>query len=118
MTTDGPLQKPLFYFGGALSGGTTFITNTVGFSLGPNGPGTLCLSGGRLLRNANCIVPGEFSKGTPRHDRGKYAAIRSHARLQGGHDLLARPSAETGFLIRRQVWPDKHTKARNFKTNI
>jgi hypothetical protein len=38
--------------GAATSGGTTFITKDVGFSLGPNGPGTLLLTGGKLLRNA------------------------------------------------------------------
>ena len=31
-------------------GGTIFITNEVGVSPGPNGPGTLLLTGGRLLR--------------------------------------------------------------------
>ena len=31
-------------------GGTTFITNDDGFSLGPNGPGTLLLTGFRLFR--------------------------------------------------------------------
>src|SRR5215211_5216211 len=36
--------------GVAASGGTIFITNEVGFSLGPNGPGTLFFTGGTLLR--------------------------------------------------------------------
>jgi hypothetical protein len=34
------------YFGG----GTIFITNDVGFSVGPNGPGTLLLTDGMALR--------------------------------------------------------------------
>src|SRR4029079_8585457 len=34
------------------SGGTIFITKDVGFSLGPNGPGTLFSTGGKLWRNA------------------------------------------------------------------
>ena len=34
------------YFGG----GTIFITNEVGFSVGPNGPGTLFFTAGMLLR--------------------------------------------------------------------
>lgn len=39
------------YFGaGAPGGGTIFITNDVGFSVGPNGPGTLFFTAGMLLR--------------------------------------------------------------------
>ena len=41
----GPLRRA--HFSG---GGTTFMTNEVGFSFAPKGPGTLLLSGGRLLR--------------------------------------------------------------------
>ena len=48
------------FFGAAVpSGGTNFITNTVGFSFEPKGPATLCLSGGRLLRNAAIAIPPE-----------------------------------------------------------
>jgi hypothetical protein len=44
------------YFGAdppvvADSGGTIFMTKEVGFSLEPNGPGTLFFTGGKLLRN-------------------------------------------------------------------
>ena len=40
------------YFGRVVapSGGTTFMTNEVAFSVGPNGPGTLFFTGGRLCR--------------------------------------------------------------------
>ena len=39
------------YFGaGAPGGGTIVITNEVGFSVGPNGPGTLFFTAGMLLR--------------------------------------------------------------------
>ena len=33
-----------------VAGGTTFMTNEVGVSLGPNGPGALWLTGGTLRR--------------------------------------------------------------------
>ena len=39
-----------YFFAGAPGGGTIFITNEVGFSVGPNGPGTLFFTGGMLLR--------------------------------------------------------------------
>lgn len=41
-----PCNAPPYCFAGA----TIFITNEVGASPGPNGPGTLLLNGGRLLR--------------------------------------------------------------------
>jgi hypothetical protein len=45
------------YFG-VPSGGTIFITNDVGFSLGPKGPGTLFLMGDRLLRYTAVLTTG------------------------------------------------------------
>jgi hypothetical protein len=39
------MRRPYFS-----AGATIFITNEVGASPGPNGPGTLLLTGGRLLR--------------------------------------------------------------------
>jgi hypothetical protein len=41
-----PSGRPRRYF----AGGTIFITNEVGFSVGPNGPGTLFFTAGMLLR--------------------------------------------------------------------
>jgi Protein of unknown function (DUF1214) len=41
---------PSYFGAGAPSGGTTFMTNDVGFSFAPNGPGTLFFTGGRLRR--------------------------------------------------------------------
>ena len=39
----------VFYSGYFAAGGTTFITNEVGVSFGPKGPGTLFFTGGRLF---------------------------------------------------------------------
>lgn len=42
-----PEQSPSSYLPG---GGTIFMTNVVGLSFGPNGPGTLFFTGGKVLR--------------------------------------------------------------------
>ena len=104
------------------SPGTTFMTNSVALSFGPNGPGTLFFTSGMDLekyRDRRGVVLGEVGEGAPRHDwrqvRGHPAACRSAMRQ---YDLIDRPLAETGVRIGCQIRAVEYAKAWNLEAYL
>ena len=54
----------------------------------------------------------------PGHDGRQNPAIRAHAGLQRGDDLLHRPVAESGFLVGGQIGADEGAEAGEEKSDI
>jgi hypothetical protein len=55
-------------------------------------------------------MPRRCGKSLPGHDRREPGAVWPDARNEGGNDLIVRPIAETGLLVRREAAADERTK--------
>src|ERR1700719_2257522 len=65
-----------------------------------------------LEKGGDCrrVLFRKLRKGVPGHDRRKGAAVRSLSLLQRRHDLLRRPVADPGVLVRRDVSPGERAE--------
>ena len=54
------VSSPAGHFAPGAGGGRIFMTKEVGLSFGPNGPGTLFLTGGRLRKKATMALASDW----------------------------------------------------------